>query len=309
MQAFACLMYHNVCENGSLAETTGEWAALSPSIRSYFVEEGLFAAQIAALQRSVDLITLERVRNFFASPVPRGRELPLPDVRPSTLLTFDDGWRGTLDLAVPILQKYAAEATVFITSNLLDTPGFLRANELHRLPPQLQIGSHGRTHGFLNEMTDAEIREELRVSKHELERLSGREVDTVAIPNGAVDERVRRIAEELGYRLVLTSEVHLNSHWSGPTHIGRAAIRSSTTPEVVSQFAEGNFGVEPLRRMVLSLPKRILGPQRYRQLRARWMGEKSSQKEMHDLCPAQPVYQFESAVPEEMCVAHAGESA
>ena len=82
MQAFACLMYHNVCENGSLSDASGEWAALSPSIKSYFVEESAFAAQMALMQRSVDLIKLERVERFFASPVPRQRDISLPDARP-----------------------------------------------------------------------------------------------------------------------------------------------------------------------------------------------------------------------------------
>ena len=141
-------------------------------------------------------------------------------------------------------------------------------------------------------MSDSAIREELRISKHELERLSGLAITTVAIPNGAVDSRVRRIALELGYTLIFTSETHVNSHWTGPTHIGRAAIRRSTSSLSATELAEGDFGMEPIRRMVLSLPKRILGPQRYRRMRAWWMGEKSSQKEMHDLCPTHPVYDY-----------------
>ena len=302
MQAFSCLMYHNVCANGSLADVNGEWAKLSPSIKSYFVEATAFASQIAAIQKEADLISLSRVRNFFALPVPRQHVVSLPDSHPSTLITFDDGWRGTLELAVPVLQQSAAEATVFITTHLLDTPGFLSARELHRLPPQLQVGSHGTTHGFMNEMTDADIREELYVSKSELERLTGREVSTVSIPNGAIDHRVRRIARELGYTLIFTSAVHLNSRWSGPTHIGRANIRSSTTVDAALQLALGNFGLEPIRRLVLSLPKQLLGTRRYRQLRAWWMGEKSSQKEMHDLCPTHPVYDFHQSPLAEMCV-------
>ena|GEM_PF-2254818 len=298
MQAFSCLMYHNVCSNGSLTDVNGEWAELSPSIKSYFVEVAAFTSQIAAIQKDVDLISLSRVKNFFASPVPRQHVVSLPDSRPSTLITFDDGWRGTLELAVPVLQRYAAEATVFITTHLLDTPGFLKASELHRLPPQLQVGSHGKTHGFLNEMTEAEIREELWVSKSELERLTGRKVSSVGIPNGAIDHRVRRIAGELGYESIFTSDVHLNSRWSGPTHIGRANIRSTTTVDAALQLALGNFGIEPIRRMVLYFPKRLLGTRRYRQMRAWWMGEKSSQKEMHDLCPSKPVYSCDPAIAE-----------
>ena len=290
MQTFSCLMYHNVCANGSLADPHGEWVELSPSIKSYFVEETAFASQIGLVRWHADPVTLDQVRQFFAHSVSSHLLSVQPDPRPAALITFDDGWRGTLDLAVPVLQRHAAEATVFITTSLLDTPGFLRSAELNSLPPELQVGSHCKTHGFLNEMSDAEIREELRVSKEELEQLTGRPIDTVAIPNGAVDNRVRRIAQELGYALIFTSEVHINSRWSGPVHIGRAAIRSTTRPDDVRQFAEGHFGLDPFRRMVLSLPKRILGPQRYRSLRAWWMGEKSTQREMKDLSPARITY-------------------
>ena len=298
MQTFSCLMYHNVCANGSLADPHGEWAELSPSIKSYFVEETAFASQIGLVRWHANPVTLEQVRNFFVHSVSSHLLSASPDSRPSTLITFDDGWRGTLDLAVPVLRKHAAEATVFITTSLLDTPGFLRAAELHSLPPELQVGSHCKTHGFLNEMTNAEIREELRVSKLELEQLTGRPIDTVAIPNGAVDNRVRRIAQELGYTLVFTSEVHINSRWSGPVHIGRSAIRWTTRPDEVRQFAEGELGLEPFRRMVLSLPKRILGPVRYRRLRAWWMGEKTTQREMKDLSPAGMTFHTDLVRPE-----------
>ncbi len=282
MQTFSCLMYHNVCQDGSLADPNGEWAHLSPSIKSYFVEESAFAAQLAALHGSTDLITLDRVRNYFGRQAPRFTG-DLPDIRESVLLTFDDGWAGTVDLAMPVLERYSAEATVFITTELLDQPGFLRAAELHRWPTQLQVGSHCRTHRFLNELDDAEIREELRSSKLALEDLCGRPIDTVSIPNGAIDTRVERIAVELGYALVFTSEVHLNSHWSGATAIGRAAIRSQTSRERVLEYAHGDFGMEPVRRLALGIPKRLLGPKRYRHLRAWWFGEQTGQLEMQDL--------------------------
>lgn len=293
MQAFSCLMYHNVCSDGSLEDPTGEWSSLSPSIRSYFVEESAFSAHMSSVMRSCDLITLDKVKNFFNSPMARSADPGLPDARPSTLITFDDGWRGTLELAAPILQRHAAEATVFMTSNLLDTPGFLKASELHQLPSQLRIGSHCKTHRFLNEMSETEIREELLFSKSELERLSSREVISVAIPNGAVDDRVRRIAMEIGYSLVFTSDVHQNSHWTGADQIGRAAVRTSTSTNTVRMFAEGHYGIDPIRSAVLSFPKRLLGPKRYRRWRAWCLGEKSTHQEMHDLCPLEPVYHVE----------------
>jgi peptidoglycan/xylan/chitin deacetylase (PgdA/CDA1 family) len=289
MQSFACLMYHNVVRDGSLREPSNEWAALSPSILGYFVEERAFAEQIAALKSSVELVTLQQVREFYAVaevarlPKNPGSLATSATTSKAALLTFDDGWAGTLYLAAPILRAANAEATVFVTTDLIDKPWFLTRSELANLPKELQVGSHTKTHCFLNELPSDQIREELRVSKQVLEEITGHEIDTISIPNGAVDRRVTQIATEVGYRLVFTSEVHSNSRQSGPLEIGRAAVRTNTQTQQILQFAHGEYGRESLRRLVLGLPKAILGPGRYRRLRARLLGEQGGQLEMADL--------------------------
>ena len=116
-----------------------------------------------------------------------------------------------------------------------------------------------------------------------LEAATGREIDTISIPNGAVDKRVKQIAAEVGYRLVFTSEVHSNTRQAGPLEIGRAAVRTSTSPQQILQFAQGEYRRESWRRLMLGLPKTILGPGRYRRLRARLLGEQGGQLEMADL--------------------------
>lgn len=183
---------------------------------------------------------------------------------------------------------------MFVTTGFLDRPGFLRSSDLQRLPAELQLGSHGLTHRFLNELTDLEIRDELRTSRRILEDLSGRQVDTVGIPNGAIDDRVTRIAEEEGYSLLFHSEVHINSQWTGPLSIGRVAIRSGTPDGRVQEFAQGEFGLDPVRRLMLGIPKRILGPERYRRWRSWWLGEQSGQKEMQDLISSEATTPGES---------------
>lgn len=293
MQSFACLMYHNVVRDGSLIEPSKEWAALSPSILSYFVEERAFAEHIAALKSSVELVTLQQVREFYAVaelarvPTNTGSLATSATDSKAAILTFDDGWAGTLHLAAPILKDAGAEATVFVTTDLIDKPGFLTRSELANLPKELQVGSHTKTHCFLNELPEPRIREELRVSKQVLEEITGREIDTISIPNGAVDRRVKQIAAEEGYRLVFTSEVHSNTRQTGALEIGRAAVRTSTSTQQILQFAQGEYGRESWRRLVLELPKSILGPGRYRRLRARLLGEQGGQLEMADLVAGQ----------------------
>ncbi len=100
MESFACLMYHNVVRDGSLSGPSAEWAALSPSILSYFVEERAFAEQVAALETTVKLVTLQQVREFYAVAelarvsMNTGSLATSATTSKAALLTFDDGWAG-----------------------------------------------------------------------------------------------------------------------------------------------------------------------------------------------------------------------
>ena len=43
-----------------------------------------------------------------------------PDGRPFVALTFDDGYRDTADVALPILEKHAAPFAVYVTTGFAD---------------------------------------------------------------------------------------------------------------------------------------------------------------------------------------------
>src|SRR5690606_35200057 len=130
------------------------------------------------------------------------------------------------------------------------------------------------------ECTSAVIRRELRDSRQTLEDILGRCVDCVSIPNGSADERVLDIADECGYSFVFTSETRLNSSDDGSRTIGRVAVRSDSTAECVAQWANGMLGSASWRRRALELPRRLLGPQRYRRLRSWALGEERGQDDM-----------------------------
>lgn len=290
---FLSLMYHNVVEDGFFESPRGTYARLSPSITSYFLEESAFRQHIAWLQRETTPLTLSDVRNEL---LPRVADAPFrPDViaaptrswperRPRVQVTFDDGWKESVDRAGPILAEAGMEALVFVTTDLIGKPMFLSRGELQRLPAHYRIGSHARTHDFLNELSETAIREELVTSRKVLEDITGKPVDTISIPNGAIDARVRRIAVEADYRLIYTSDVHANGPQTGPLAIGRIAIRDTTTAAHLENAISGTgLSSQSLRRGLLNIPKTILGPRRYRRLRGWLIGERSDQLEMTDL--------------------------
>jgi peptidoglycan/xylan/chitin deacetylase (PgdA/CDA1 family) len=273
---FVSLMYHDLLPGTGAG--CGE-AALSPSITSYFVSEQAFAQHLDALETHADVLSHEDVLRFHES----GADAPSSG-RPRIHLTFDDGWKRCVELGGPLLEARGWEATLFVTTELIGRPHFVNENDLRSIDGRsFHIGSHARTHCFLNELPEAAIREELRASKSRLEDITGRNVVSVSIPNGAVDARVRRLAAEAGYRLVFTSAARANSRRHGPLDIGRIAVRNTTTAAEVASFARGHFGRERLRQQLLSLPKRLLGARNYRILRRTLLGETRHQSEMHDL--------------------------
>src|SRR5262249_3634376 len=145
------------------------------------------------------------------------------------LLTFDDGWRDSVEVAGPLLRSEGCEAMLFVTTNFVGRPHFVSRQDLQRLPRNLfRLGPPARTHRMLSRLSESEIRGELTDSKHFLEDVAGHEIDALSIPGGALDERVRRIAAEVGYRFLFTSSVHANTPETGPMHIGRVAVKQST---------------------------------------------------------------------------------
>lgn len=264
--SFVALMYHNIAPDGVRRE---RYSDLSAAVTSYFINRAAFAVQldeIAAL--GSHCMTLESLRGFYASPAKT--DSPLPAV----LLTFDDGWADVFTEAADLLRERRMQAVVFVTTGFLTRKHCISRSGLARVDQQLfRIGSHAVSHRMLCLMEEKQIREELTESKKILEDATGREVDCISIPNGAVDARVRRIAQETGYRFVFDSEVRLNRTGSSPLEIGRVSIKDYTSIDTFRQYIRGQFSRERIRRAVLQAPKRLLGLRRYDRLRRRLLGE------------------------------------
>jgi peptidoglycan/xylan/chitin deacetylase (PgdA/CDA1 family) len=70
-----------------------------------------FEAILAALKASGrDFVTCDEAL----------RRLHDPAARPFVALTFDDGYRSNIDLALPVMQRYSAPATIFVPTGMVD---------------------------------------------------------------------------------------------------------------------------------------------------------------------------------------------
>jgi peptidoglycan/xylan/chitin deacetylase (PgdA/CDA1 family) len=92
------LLYHRVA-----ASSWDPW--------SVCVDPERFEHHLATLVRVADLVPLSEL----ASGLRRGRR-----ERPVVALTFDDGYADTLHVALPLLERYRAPATVFIVTASID---------------------------------------------------------------------------------------------------------------------------------------------------------------------------------------------
>jgi peptidoglycan/xylan/chitin deacetylase (PgdA/CDA1 family) len=271
-----CLMYHNVFEEPH------RYGRLSPSITSYFVSKNVFEAQIRLVGENGGCLSRAALDGFY-----RGcRATDQGDSHDGlpVLLTFDDGWRDSVEVAGPVLAKHQGKAMLFVTTDFIGRSHFLTRSELRALSTSLfAIGSHARTHRMLSQLSELEIVAELDYSKRFLEDALGRPIDALSIPNGAVDQRVRRIASEVGYRFVFTSDVYVNTAAIGPLHIGRVAIKQGTSMRAFQGYLRGHLAWERLRRCFLTVPKGMLGVAHYAALRRRLLGEAAGQQVMQEI--------------------------
>jgi peptidoglycan/xylan/chitin deacetylase (PgdA/CDA1 family) len=114
-----CLNYHRI-GNGDASPFDRElWSASAES----------FDEQVRYLTSHFRVVTPGELPDV--SLTPRGRYV---------LITFDDGYRDNYELALPILQRYGAAATFFVTTGFIDRPRLTWWDEIAWM-----VRSSGRT--------------------------------------------------------------------------------------------------------------------------------------------------------------------
>jgi peptidoglycan/xylan/chitin deacetylase (PgdA/CDA1 family) len=193
------LVYHRFLPKEKVDK--GEIVNHEPTYVSY---DTAFAEQMAYLHR--EGYTTISLDDFVAFQEGKASLPPKP-----IILTFDDGFTSVYRYAFPVLKRYRMKATIFVTPDP-ESENFKKhaAVDLPLTPDQMRemsdygiaIESHGMTHRYLTEMTPELARWELEESKKVLERIVRKPVQFLAIPSGAYNRNVRRLAKEAGYKAV-----------------------------------------------------------------------------------------------------------
>jgi peptidoglycan/xylan/chitin deacetylase (PgdA/CDA1 family) len=191
MKQAIVLMYH------ALYDSEDQLNALTSDERPYAVRLDVFERQLQALRdRGVTLL----------SPMALGDQASAPPR--SVVITFDDGQVSNFTLALPALQRARAQAAFFVTTDFVGRPGYLSWQQVRALAEAgMTVGSHGHTHRFLDDLSDSDLRFELKRSGELLADATGRPTTTLSFPGGRFDARTLTIARELGYEWFYTSEI------------------------------------------------------------------------------------------------------
>ncbi len=116
-------------------------------------------------------------------------------------ITFDDGRYGQYKWAFPLLKKYNAKATFFITTSWVGKKDFLTWDQIKEMSESgMEIGSHSISHPHLSALGDKDLKHELEDSKKIIEEKIGKKIDLLAYPGGDFSQRVIEYAQAAGYK-------------------------------------------------------------------------------------------------------------
>lgn len=247
------LVYHGLYFHRS--EITGK-----PALE--YVSADDFARQVRWLKENDHtLLTLSESRDL-------GEGAGLPEK--AVCLTFDDGKRSDIRLALPTLVREKVKATFFIVPGWLGRKNIMVASEVRDLATAgMEIGSHSMSHAFLTELGQEQLQDETAGSRAFLEDLLGHEVRSFSYPYGDTNTRVRAAVEKAGYR----------------TACGSCRGTNQGSPDWLSLscwIVRGTTGITGLQQMVTrtspsvgqataDLLKRLVGMRRYVGWRGWWL--------------------------------------
>lgn len=131
-------------------------------------------------------------------------------------ITFDDGFRDNLTVALPLLEKFRLPITLFVAAGFVGQANYLSADELREIArhPLVTIGAHGFWHRHFTRLSNDEARQELRESRSLLKNITGRKIDLMAWPYDECDAGLERLSEECGYRAAWSVWKGTNSTYS-----------------------------------------------------------------------------------------------
>ncbi|USV57699.1 polysaccharide deacetylase family protein [Aeromonas encheleia] len=172
------------------------------------------------------------------------------------MITVDDGYRDNLTRMLPLLEKYAYKAVVYIVTGEdhnrwdvehpthPDTPvALMNGDEIRVLAASghVEIGGHTLTHPRLSTLTPALQAHEIQANKDRLEQLLGHTLLSFAYPYGDLNDSAKAQASAAGYRYAVATNSGPRAMHRDPLQIRRIAIFPRTDMFGLWRKIRGNY--------------------------------------------------------------------
>lgn len=136
------------------------------------------------------------------------------------MITFDDGYKDNYENAFPILKKYKFKGIIYILDGIeynkwdVDNSGnpekkfaLMNQNELLEMQKYgIEFGGHTSTHPRLAKLPTDKVKTEIINSKSNIEKLIGKELLSFAYPYGSLNEEVKNVPQEAGYKFAVATD-------------------------------------------------------------------------------------------------------
>ena len=158
--------------------------------------------------------------------------------RPDVAISFDDGNRSDVDVALPHLLDRGLRATFFPIAGRLSDPRSLAPAALRELiDAGMAVGSHGMWHRPWRRLTAAEAQEEFVQAREEISEAAGQPVLRAAVPLGRYDRKALAHLRRNRYAEVNTSDRRLarRGAWLQP----RFSVGADETPKTLEAMVAG----------------------------------------------------------------------
>jgi len=176
--------------------------------------------------------------------------------RPNVTISFDDGNRSDVDIALPELQDRKLSATFFALAGRLRDPVSLSSTDLRELRNNgMGIGTHGWSHIPWRGLSRAATHRELIDAREALSEASGGEIFDAALPLGRYDRRLLSQLRDARYRTVFTSDRFRAR--PGSWLQARHSVTASDTVDSIRTLLTRHTSLSEARQVTASLVKRV----------------------------------------------------
>lgn len=205
------------------APAANDWNRISAGFK---VPVGAVSITVFHLIRGVGTLTIDEtsLKKISAPPAATGFQ------GGAVSFDFDDGYLGTYQNGLPILNRAGIRSTLHIISQSLGEPDYMTTEQmLDANRAGHDIGAHTRTHPFLPQLSPEQMRYEIEGSKQDLLGLGARPVDVFAYPYGEYNATAKQIVQEAGYIGARSVREGFNTEETDPFELFDQHVTSDVT--------------------------------------------------------------------------------